>query len=258
MDIPYTTAKGKAVFPHLNTPDTNLEYNPNGPRYKTSLSVLYEDAKEHIDLIKEFFVAQFDLRKQLDLSKWTAGGKKKVKKPEYGKNIMPYRWELDDDAEKTGNVIFSFKCKEQYKPNIYDSRGKLLKDPPEIYGGSILRVSCSGGFFCSSKEVGQGVTLYLRAIQIIELSSGTYDDSTYYGFDEEEGGYIGDCVAEEGSPDLVEEEEDTFPSDSPAKPKAKGNSEAESDENSWSSDVDDSSSNDKLNDEISSIMDDGF
>ena len=88
-----------------------------------------------------------------------------------------------------------------------------------IYAGSILKVNGSIAFY-NSPAVGAGVTLRLRAVQVIEYVEGAVG-ATKFGFGEETGFTIEDQEeVEETTPEVVVEEKPT-PEPQAAKTKPK-------------------------------------
>ena len=78
------------------------------------------------------------------------------------------------------------------KPTIFDSKGKEIKNPPTIGGGSVLRVACELGgggvpsakkFYLSPKLVG------VKLLELVTFGSVT---AAGCGFGEDEGGYEAD------------------------------------------------------------------
>ncbi|QDP55850.1 MAG: putative helix-destabilizing protein [Prokaryotic dsDNA virus sp.] len=186
-----TTPTGIALYPWLSKPDT--EYNKDG-EYKVNLVLSKKEAQPIIDTINEVFSE--NLKDEL----------KKQKKKTIKTANPPYADELDDDGKPTGNVIFKFKSKAAYKPAIFDAGGDTLTDT-QIWGGSEIRVNAAlYPYFVST--IGAGVSLKLRAVQVIALVEGS-EGAGRFGF-EKTSGYI-KKEKEEGSevfdnsPSVVEE-----------------------------------------------------
>ena len=166
-----TTPTGVALYPWLNKPDT--EYNKDG-EYKVNLVLSKEEAQPIINTINEVFSE--NLKDEL----------KKQKKKTIKTANPPYAEELDDDGKATGNVIFKFKSKAVYKPAIFDANGETVINP-QIWGGSEIRVNAAlYPYFVSS--IGAGVSLKLRAVQVIALVEGS-EGAGRFGF-EKTTGYV--------------------------------------------------------------------
>lgn len=190
----FVSPKGIASYPYLTNPDT--KFNPDG-EYKVSLIVAGDAASKAIDFLTEQHeVAVAKAKKE------NAG--KRVKESE-----LPFIV-LDD-----GTVTFKFKLKAkvtpkkgdpfEQKPALFDAKGKPLTGEPKVGGGSVVKVSYEVVPYYTA-IAGAGVSLRLKAVQIIELKE--YSDggnAESYGFVEEEGF--------EASDSLGTSEEDTPPFD---------------------------------------------
>jgi len=109
---------------------------------------------------------------------------KKQKKKTIKTANPPYADQLDDDGKPTGNVIIKFKSKAAFKPAIFDAKGGVVTDA-EIWSGSEIRVNAAMyPYFVDS--VGAGVSLKLRAVQIIKLVEGS-EGAGRFGFEETSG-----------------------------------------------------------------------
>jgi len=171
------TPRGRAIYPHLNTPDTKFKAEGE---YHVKLAVpttLAEEVTAKIDAAHKDAVAQA-LKENPKL--------KKVKEAN-----LPYKLSEENDDE----TIFSIKMKASFKdkqdkvvtmkPALFDSKGKVLEGDLKIGGGSVLRVSFEPVPFYTA-TVGAGVTLRMKAVQVIELK--TYGGSAdSFGFETEDG-----------------------------------------------------------------------
>lgn len=174
MNKTFTTPKGVAYYPYISAPDTKFDEQGH---YKVNLCVPKAEAKEIMELIKKELV---DGVKALKEAKPNA----KIKQAP-----LPFVDELDDDEQPTGNVIIKFKSKAAYKPAIFDSKGTPVMKS-NIYAGSVIKVNGSISFY-NSPAVGVGVSLRLRAVQVIEYVEGA-SGATKFGFEEETGFTIDD------------------------------------------------------------------
>lgn len=172
----YTTPKGTAKYPWLNTPDT--KFNPDG-EYKTSLVLPLEEA----DTIMQFLDEQ--LAKSIAQAKKDNPGKK-VKEAD-----APY-----SVNEETGELSINFKLKAkvtpqkgdpfEQKPAVFDAKGKPLQGV-NVGGGSTIKVSYEVYPFYTAM-IGAGISLRLKAVQVlnlVEFSGGA--GAQAYGFGEEDG-----------------------------------------------------------------------
>ena len=172
----FVSPKGIASYPHLTKPDT--KFNPDG-EYKVSLIVAGDVASKAIDFLTEQHEAAV-----AQVKKENAG--KRVKESE-----LPF---IENDD---GTVTFKFKLKAkvtpkkgdpfEQKPALFDAKGKPLTGEPKVGGGSTIKV-CYEVVPYYTAIAGAGVSLRLKAVQIIELkeySGGGNAES--YGFCEEDG-----------------------------------------------------------------------
>lgn len=163
-----TSPKGVAMYPWLTRPDT--KWDVEGV-YKISVSVPSDnkEVQEFCDKVREKFVDEF--------------GNKKI-----AKAIFPFK---EDDE---GNTIIQFKSKKQ--PRLFNSKGQPIKNTEDlkIGGGSIVKVNASINPY--DKGINTGVSLYLNAVQIIELvefgNKSLFDDEGE-GFASEESDTISEA-----------------------------------------------------------------
>lgn len=190
----YVTDTGIAIYPYLIEPD--YEYNVDG-EYKVKLrlpadSQLFDAKRKPMGSIQAFL----DKKMEESLEQAKAENKGKVKEAD-----APYS--ID---EETGDLLISFKLKAKGKtrdgkeftqsPTLFDAKGKPF-DGDAIWGGSRIKVSFEVSPFYT-KLIGAGVTLRLKAAQIIELRSGGSASADDYGFGEEEGYEAEDEAADSG------------------------------------------------------------
>ena len=200
-NLKLTSPKGTFVYPHLNKPDT--KFNADG-EYKVTLSLTSEEATPLLKTLEE----------QISLSKSEAeekakGKKLKVADPPYVVN------------EEDGNYHFKFKLKArvkssktgnewEQKPAIFDSQLKPFSLDKQIWGGTQGKISFEVvRYFVAT--TGAGITLRMKAVQIIDLVEGSGGDGTKHGFNTEDG-YVADNVIE-SEPDneiISESNEDDF------------------------------------------------
>lgn len=190
----YVTDTGTAIYPYLIEPDT--EYNPEG-EYKVKLrlspdSEVYDAKRKSLGTMQEFLDEM--LEKSVEKAKQENKGK--IKEAD-----APYSF--DDD---NGDLLVNFKLKARGQtrdgkeftqaPALFDAKGKPF-DGDEIWGGSKIKVSFEVVPFYT-KLIGAGITLRLKAAQIIELRQGGGASAEDYGFGEEEGYEAEDEAADSG------------------------------------------------------------
>ncbi|MFN3582803.1 hypothetical protein [Phenylobacterium sp.] len=192
------TAKGIAVYPKLNEPDT--KYNKEGV-YEVKLTFESADDPAVQAMVKRIEQERdtfFDAKVAELKGEGKGAAAKQLKKADI---LKP---ELDKETgDETGRVYIKAKMsasgtredgtKWTQKPNYFSASGKQLKNPPRIGGGSVLKlgVALKPYVIESSKEV--GVTLRLKAVQIISLVSGGSRSFESYGFQAEDGDEIDDA-----------------------------------------------------------------
>lgn len=166
-----TSPIGKAMWPHLTTPDT--KFQPDG-EYHVKLNVQQADAADLIAKIDQGMADSLVLAKERnpDTKKF------KVADP-------PYTQEDD------GSYSFSYKLKAKVtpkkgdpfmqRPALFNADATPLAADVRIGGGSAIRCSCEIIPFWT-QLVGAGVTLRLRAVQIVNLVAYGAPPADYFGF----------------------------------------------------------------------------
>lgn len=193
---PLNTPRGVAVFPSLNAPDT--KFKPEG-EYAVRLAFDPNDADV------QQLVAELERRQELGwqeaLSELDAAARKKFEKT-YTKAPV-FTEEVDKEGDETGRILINFKMKAggtskktqkkwEQKPTILDAKGVQMKNPPDIYGGSILRI----GFETTCGPVPSSKLFYiscrLMLVKVIDLVSRGGYSADAFGLGDEEDGYEAD------------------------------------------------------------------
>jgi len=179
----YVTPTGVAQYPHLKKPDT--KFNPDG-EYKVNLELNAEDASEILSFLDGHMADSLEKAKEENAGK-------KIKSAD-----APYSVD-----ENTGKVTIRFKLKAKVTPKngepfeqrvaIFDAKGSPMTSAPNIGGGTKLKVSYEVMPFYTSL-IGAGISLRVRAVQIIELVEYSSAGAGAYGFGEEDG-YEADTTA---------------------------------------------------------------
>jgi hypothetical protein len=197
-----TTPRGRAIYPHLNTPDT--KFSEGGPgNYHTKLAVptnLVEELTKKIDKVAAEALADAIAKHKAD--------PKKAKKAPPQEASLPYELNTENEDE----TVFKFKMNSEFKkgeetvkikPALFDAALKPLSADKKIGGGSVLRVTAElvPYFMASTNQA--GVSLRLKAVQVIELRSFG-QSAEDYGFEAEEG-----FTAEETGAESFQAEEST-------------------------------------------------
>jgi len=196
---PITPAR-PCIYAFLKQPDTRWKKTGE---YKVSLVFDQDDefiAKVEAKAKKEFKLAKENMKPDL------------AKLAEYNSPVKP---ELDTEKNETGNVILAFKSNAQYQDKkteeivqvvmkVFDAQGNRIKNLPNIGNGSKLAISfnpVSSVIVSEHKKLGTEVNCYLslwmNAVQLLELVEFN-PDGTSYGFGKEEGGYDAGDQEEDG------------------------------------------------------------
>lgn len=206
----YVTEVGTAIYPHLIQPDTR--FNAEGEyklKLKLSPDAQLKDSKgESKGSMQEFLDSMME--RALAKAKEENPNERRMKQAD-----APY--DLDD----SGNLVVNMKLKArvspkngepfEQRPALFDAKGKPF-DGETVWGGSELKVSFEIVPFYT-KMIGAGITLRLKACQIIELKKGGDVQAESYGFGEEEGyESSGTPAAQEG---FASEEDDDDSDDIP-------------------------------------------
>jgi hypothetical protein len=193
---PLNTPRGVAVFPSLNAPDT--KFKPEG-EYACRLAFDPNDA----DVQK--LVAELECRQELGwqeaLAELEPAARKKFEKT-YTKAPV-FTEETDKEGDETGRILINFKMKASgkskktgkewsQKPTILDAKGVQMKNPPDIYGGSTLRI----GFETTCGPVPSSKLFYiscrLMLVKVLDLVSRGGYSADSFGLGDEEDGYEAD------------------------------------------------------------------
>jgi len=199
------TPKGIFVFPKLASPDTKFKADGE---YGVKLRLGVDEsealiAKIEADLAKYWPVAKAEAEAKVENAK-TGPDKAKAKKAlaEMKEADKSYKPAYDDEGNETGEYEFNFKMpaffmkdkgkatekKTAMRPDVFDAKGKKLAVVPDIWGGTTGIVA--GELRPFSTAVGVGISLRLKAVQIIELrQGGSGGTAEGYGFGKQEGGF---------------------------------------------------------------------
>ena len=170
----FTTPVGTALWPHLNEPDTKFDKDGS---YSVNLVL----DKEQTENIKEKLAGV--------LEEFIASGESKTKK----KAPLPIKEDKDQDGKPTGNYQIKFKLRAvgqsrgerwEQRPALFDSQLQPCTDV--IGNGSRIKVGAEVVPY-STAMAGTGISLRLKAVQVIELSSSGGASADAWSFSKEEG-----------------------------------------------------------------------
>lgn len=232
----FVSPKGTLVFPKLNEPDTKFKADGE---FATKLRVRADDpaVKALIEKLQPFYDQAMTAAEaafaNLPVKTRKEFAAKKITGP-VGNPLYSVVYD-ETTEEPTGDIEFKFalpakvtakKGKNEGKtfysrPGIFDAKGEVIVAPvmfadtgaavtkkagPSIWGGTVAKVSFEvkvnadgePGYFVPGTAAA-GLSLALRAVQILELVSGGEADAKSYGFEGEDGYAFeaGDVASEE-------------------------------------------------------------
>ena len=213
-----TTPKGVFKFPNLIKPDYGTkEFPKKDGEFNVRLILEGEEAQALIDKLQpEMDKALAEAEEKF--AQLPVATRKKLKA------VTPndfYTEVFDKETEEpTGQFEFRFKTSasgtnkkgEKWTRTvpIFDAKGKPAKNLKAIWGGTVGKVAYSVSPYFVAGSGAAGITLYLDAVQVIELSAGGSRNASEYGFGEEDG--FDATEASHGFED--ESDEDSYDSDS--------------------------------------------
>jgi len=221
-----TSPKGVYKYPRLNEPDYGNEKfpKPDG-EFSVTLVLTRAAADTYITAPQKGFGGKSlaDLHAEA-----VAEGEakfKELKKPQRDKlgkvsvNAL-YTVLYDEDENETGEVSFKFAMKykvDEWKNNvktgkkrtnemvIFDAKGNRMVKAPNIWGGTVGKVSFSPSPYFIEGTGAAGLKLALNAVQVIELVSNGAKSASGYGFEEEEGYSYEEPTATEDKDEFTDE-----------------------------------------------------
>ena len=174
---------GESIYPHLVKPD--VRFNELG-EYKVTLKVSKQDATNMVKQIDQAIVDS------LAKAEKDTKGKKVKDAPK------PY-------TEESDFVFFKFKMKasgvnrktqEKFsqRPTLFDAKKNPISADTSIWGGSIMKVAYQAVPYFTPM-LGAGVSLRLKAVQVIKLVQGKSDNNIF----KEEDGFTSQSTGSENS-----------------------------------------------------------
>jgi hypothetical protein len=208
--VQHKSPKGIAKWVTLNKPDT--KYKKEG-QYRVTLLLTPEEAKP----IQELIDAGIEQAKKM----WKDDPKLKGKKVKEADT--PYAMDVDKEGNETGKVKFNFTAKAggkrkdgsewTFRPMVFDAKGGKVPSNVNIFGGSTVKVAYEI-YPWATVAVGAGVSLRLKAVQVLELKTLGECDASAFGFGEEDG-YVSDGEEDEQVTGGDAGSQETPPDDNP-------------------------------------------
>lgn len=205
----------------LQKPDYGNE-NFKQPRgvYKVDLTVPADDPKTR-QLMAE--IERIHAENYARLEQEYAENPPKVQRGK--KPLEPYEGDMPFFENDDGTVTFKFKCYASYQDrktqetkqinlSVVDSKGKVIRDVPNIAGGSELKVKFSMIPYGYTAVAGASVKLQLEGIMLInlrEFGAGGADD---WGDEVEEDGFVATEEQRQGRQSQKEDDWDESESES--------------------------------------------
>jgi len=191
--------KGNALWAKVFEPDTR--YVPEG-EYSIQVVVPETEAAEVCEQLEN--MAQAKLAEV-------------VKEQPKLKNVLstrtPFEDETDETGNPTGNVLFKTKMKAriksrdgrvyEQKPAVVDAKRTPLDGSQLIGNGSLVKVAVEPVSYMMQSTKQVGVTLRLKAVQIINLVE--YGNTTSSIFDEEDG-FVTSAIRKDDNSDVFQDE----------------------------------------------------
>ena len=184
--VAFTSPAGLAVFPWITAPD--IKFTATG-KYHTGLAVPPEDGEEFItflETVRDDFIATLSAAKRQALNPVPVY-QDELSRPVFPEDATPEQIaEIKHNflPEPTGNVLFKFNLRAQV--DLPD--GKSFTQAPivvsaetdepvegAVFDGSIIRVRGQVVPYTNTAAGTVGVTLRMRAVQVIEQVGGSSD-----------------------------------------------------------------------------------
>jgi hypothetical protein len=178
MNDTITTMVGTARYPHVNKPNTT--FDPDGA-YSCDIIVTEAEAKEFAAKVEAIRTEAHEMEERKTGKKIRLCKEFPVKETEDGQWIIRSKQKAKGKNTRTGEV-YEFNIK------LFDAQGKACD--VEVGGGSKVKMAIKP-YTWYSPSLGFGVSLQLKALQIIELvaPSASGAGASAFGFTSEEEGF---------------------------------------------------------------------
>lgn len=187
----YTTPAGEFVWPWLNKYDDRpIKGKPQRAAYK--LNIRY-------DANNPAWLKMKDKLDELVEESYDRAVEENPKKKKVIVRQFPYSMETDDDGEETGKVVLKLKQNAFFKDKktgedraafvaLFDAAGKPInRDKVMVYGGSVGIASFTTRPYLVDSTNGAGISLDLKAVQVLQLVTSQERSSSSYGFQAQDG-----------------------------------------------------------------------
>lgn len=197
------TPTGQAVWPRLNKPDLGNDQVkvPEGGVYRVGLSLPAAAAAPLIEKLTEAMDASYAAGLAVMENEKNPKKRKEYTKKPIVRADPPWKDDVDEQGNETGNIVFSFKMRAvipgrdgnegwTQRPPLFDAKGSPL-DPAKVRvgAGSLLKVSFEVLPF-TSPQVGAGVSLRMRAVQVLKLVEFQTGTAKSHGFEAVDDGFV--------------------------------------------------------------------
>lgn len=200
--LKFITPRGVTQYPRFNKPDTGPKKNPHDPQFKTKLLfandgqfVVGKNKVDCSDMVKRLE----DLRDEL--FEETKAELKSAKKGDALKKLNKrpvFAVAVDEEGNDTDQLMLSCKMYAETKDKktqevkkrklpIFNAKGDALTKPPQIGGGSEVKLALSAKAYYNATNGEVGVTFYLDSVQLLKLVEFQGRDAGSYGFEKEDG-----------------------------------------------------------------------
>lgn len=194
--VQLTTPAGIWVYPYLNKPD--YKYKKEGKysvkqRYSEAdpaVQAFYEKLEKMRDdfLVAEVARLKADKKAALAAELKPAEIRRQERDPETGEPTGYLTMVASMNASGTREDGSSWT----QKPSIFDAKGRELKNPPFISGGTEGKVSAIFDPYVDNKTKEVGIGIRLLGVQVLKLVSGGVRTFSGLGFQAEDGDEIED------------------------------------------------------------------
>lgn len=173
-----TTVVGTARYPNVNKPNTT--FDPDGA-YSCDIVVTEAEAKEFLATVETIRSQAHEMEERKTGKKIRLCKEIPVKQTDDGQWIIRSKQKAKGKNTRTGEV-YDFKIK------LFDAKGSPCDE--EVGAGSKVKLAVKP-YTWYSPSLGFGVSLQLKAVQIIELIAPSSSGATAsaFGFTSEEEGF---------------------------------------------------------------------